>query len=172
MLGQAADGGEAEVIAAVGTVEVHAGLASFAVALVIGTYGTFWLGWELVANVVAVVPASVAVFFLSRFLGGDDPATVERRGRLFAELDRPVDTARELAGIPDRTSEVFRFLSRSTAAVGVLSLLLLGYAAPGERATVIGYALLTLALAAGLAFVRGATPLSAAPPASPTVSGA
>jgi hypothetical protein len=57
---------------------------------------------------------------------------------------------------------VFRFLSRTTAAVGVLSLLLIGQAAPGDRATVVGYVTITLVLAAFLSRVR-ARPAAPAP---------
>ena len=58
-----------------------------------------------------------------------------------------MDIARELHGSVDPTAAVFRFLSRATAGVGVLSLLLMGWAAPGERGTIVLYAALTLALA-------------------------
>src|SRR5437899_3797949 len=47
-----------------------------------------------------------------------------------------------------RSTEVFRFISRTTAAVGLLSLLLIGQASPAERPTVLGYVALTLLLAA------------------------
>jgi hypothetical protein len=45
---------------------------------------------------------------------------------------------------------VFRFLSRATAGVGLLSLLLIHWAQPGERGTVVLYAALTLIVAAAL----------------------
>ena len=57
-----------------------------------------------------------------------------------------MDVARELEGSADPTAEVFRFLSRATAGVGLLSLLLVRWAAPGERGTVVLYAALTLAV--------------------------
>jgi len=98
------------------------GLASFAVALAIGTVGSFVLGWGLVANVLTVVPASVAVFFLARFLPETDPARVLRRDDLFRRLDTPVDRAVELRDTYDPTTEVFRFLSRTTGLVGLLCL--------------------------------------------------
>ena len=72
------------------------GLASFAVALAIGSIGTFVFRWGLVANVVTVVPASVAVFFLSRFFPETDSARVARHDDLFRRLDTPVDMATEL----------------------------------------------------------------------------
>jgi Na+/proline symporter len=131
------------------------GLASFAVGLGLGAYGTFVLGWGLVTNVSVVVPAVVAVFFATRLVGGDDPARAAARDRLFENLDRPVDVLAEVGHVPDRTSEVFRFLSRATAAVGLLSLLLLGFADPGERSTVVVYAVITLVIAVGLSLVRG-----------------
>jgi hypothetical protein len=131
------------------------GLASFSVALAVGVYGTFVLRWEVVANVLVVVPVSVAVFMLSRLFGETDPAHADRSARLYRRLDTPVDVAAEVDSTHDPTAEVFRFLSRTTAMVGVLCLPLIFTAAPEERGTAIGYVALTLALAFGLAFVRG-----------------
>jgi SSS family transporter len=139
------------------------GLASFAVALAIGSIVTFVLRWGLVANVVTVVPASVAVFFLSRFFPEADGARAARHDNLFRRLDTPVDVGAELADTYDPTREVFRFLSRATGLVGLLCVPFVLTAPPGERATAVGYVAITLALAAALAFVRGRTP---APPAS------
>jgi solute:Na+ symporter, SSS family len=131
------------------------GLAAFAVALVLGSYGTFVLGWGVVANVVTVVPASVAVFFLSRLFPETDPGHAARRDELFRRLDTPVDVATELRGTQDPTAQVFRFLSRATGLVGLLCLPLVYTAPPDQRSTVIAYVLITLLLAAGLALVRG-----------------
>jgi solute:Na+ symporter, SSS family len=142
------------------------GLASFAAALAVGVFGTFVLGWGLVANVVVVVPVSVAVFFLSRLLPETDPARAARRDDLFRRLDTPVDMAAELADSHDPTTEVFRFLSRATGLVGLLCLPIVLTAPPGERATAVGYVGITLVLAAALAFVRGKT-AAPAPSAAP-----
>jgi Na+/proline symporter len=130
------------------------GLASFVVALAVGAFGTFVLGWGLVTNVLTVVPSSVAVFFLSRLFPEKDPARVVRQEDLFRRLDTPVDMRAELADTADPTTEVFRFLSRATGLVGLLCLPFVLTAPPGERATVVGYVAITLALAASLAFVR------------------
>ena len=142
------------------------GLASFAVALAVGSFGTFVLGWGVVANVVVVVPVSVAVFFLSRLLPETDPAHAARHDDLFRRLDTPVDMAAELAGSHDPTTQVFRFLSRATGLVGLLCLPLAFTAPAGERATVVGYVAITLALAVALAFVRGRAPGPLAPVAA------
>jgi Na+/proline symporter len=142
------------------------GLASFAVALVVGVFGTFVLGWGLVTNVLTVVPASVAVFFLSRLFAETDPAHAARHDDLFRRLDRPVDMAAELTDTHDPTTEVFRFLSRTTGLVGLLCVPLALSAPPGERATAVGYVAITLVLAVALAFVRG----KAAAPATPATA--
>ncbi len=55
----------------------------------------------------------------------------------------------------DPTGDVFRFLSRATGLVGLLSIPFAFTAAPGERSTVVAYSSITLALAASLALVRG-----------------
>ena len=140
------------------------GLAAFAVALAVGSIGSFALGWGLVTNVMTVVPASVAVFFLSRLLKETDPAHAARHDDFFQRLDTPVDLGAELADSHDPTTEVFRFLSRATGLVGLLCLPLALSAPAGERATVVGYVAMTLALAAGLSFVKG-KPFAPVPPA-------
>ena len=142
------------------------GLASFGVALALGAVGSFVYGWGLVANVLVVVPASVAVFFLSRLWPEADEAQAARREDLFRRLDTPVDAAAELGDGPDPTAQVFRFLSRTTGLVGLLCLPLAFTAPTEERATVIAYVVLTLALAASLALIRGSRP-SPAPVAKP-----
>jgi SSS family solute:Na+ symporter len=131
------------------------GLASFAVGLVLGSYMNFVAHAGLVASVLVVVPASVLVFLLSGRFEAADAANRPRREALFARLDTPVDVERELGDTPDPTAQVFRFLSRTTGVVGLLSLLGLFTAPPEERGIVIGYSALTLVLAAGLALVRG-----------------
>ena len=134
------------------------GLASFGVALAIGSIVTFVFRWGLVANVVTVVPASVTVFFLSRLFPERAAARAARHDDLFRRLDTPVDMALELGETHDPTTEVFRFLSRVTGLVGLLCLPFVLTAPPGERATAIGYVAITLVLAVALAFVRGKTP--------------
>lgn len=138
------------------------GLAAFGVALAVGCVGSFALGWGLVANVVTVVPASVAVFFLSRLVPETDPAHAARHDQLFRRLDTPVDMPAELGDTPDFTTPVFRFLSRTTGLVGLLCLPFVFTAAPGERGTALGYVAMTLALALALAFVRSPQPLARA----------
>lgn len=126
------------------------GLLSFAVGLVLGCYGAFAGNWSLVRNVLIILPTSCAIFLLSALVGRDDEAHVARREGLFTRLGTPVDVERELQGSVDPTATVFRFLSRATAGVGVLSLVLIHWAGPGERSTVVFYAVLTLLLAAAL----------------------
>jgi SSS family transporter len=126
------------------------GLLSFAVGLVLGSYGAFVAQWGLVRTVLTVIPLSCAAFFLSAAFEGDDPAHRERREGLFRRLATPVDVQRELGDSPDPTERVFRFLSRATAGVGALSLLLVFEAGPGEKAVVVFYAVLTLLIAAAL----------------------
>jgi solute:Na+ symporter, SSS family len=126
------------------------GLLSFAVGLILGCYGAFLGNWSLVRNVLIILPTSCAIFLLSALVGRDDEAHVARRQGLFARLATPVDIERELQGSVDPTATVFRFLSRATAGVGVLSLVLIRWAGPGERGTVVFYAVLTLLVALAL----------------------
>jgi hypothetical protein len=134
------------------------GLAAFAVGLGLGSYGSFVLEWGVVANVLIVIPASVAVFFASRFFPEPHPAHVARRDDLFRRLDTPVDVAAELRDAYDPTTEVFRFLSRATGLVGLLCAPLVFTAPESERFTVIAYVAITLGVALALALVRGRDP--------------
>jgi hypothetical protein len=70
----------------------------------------------------------------------------------------------ELAGSTDQTTRVFRFLSRATAAVGLLSLLLLFTVPASGRGVVIAYSGITLVVASALAFIRGKEPQEPAEP--------
>jgi Na+/proline symporter len=126
------------------------GMLSFAVGLGLGCYGAFVGNWSLVRNVLIILPTSCAIFLLSALVGRDDEAHVARREGLFARLGTPVDVDRELQGSVDPTATVFRFLSRATAGVGILSLVLIHWAGPGERSTVVFYSVLTLLVAAAL----------------------
>ena len=131
------------------------GLAAFAVGLAIGSYGSFVLEWGVVANVLIVIPASVAVFFASRLFPETDAAHAARHDDLFRRLDTPVDVATELRDTYDPTTEVFRFLSRATGLVGLLCAPLVFTAPEAERFTVIAYVAITLGVALALALVRG-----------------
>jgi hypothetical protein len=138
------------------------GLAAFAVALAVGCVGSFGLGWGLVTNVLTVVPASVVVFFLSALAPETRPDRTAARDDLFRRLDTPVDVAAEVDTRHDPTAQVFRFLSRTTGLVGLLCVPFAFTAPAGERATVVAYVVITLALAASLGFVRGRGPAAAA----------
>jgi SSS family transporter len=126
------------------------GLLSFAVGLALGCYGAFFGQWSLVRNVLIILPTSCVIFLASALVGRDDDAHVARRDGLFARLATPVDVERELKDSVDPTATVFRFLSRATAGLGVLSLALIRWAGPGERSTVVFYSVLTLLVAAAL----------------------
>jgi len=134
------------------------GMASFATGLTIGAAGTFLLGWGLVMNVVVVVPAAIGVFLASCWFDRPQTAQAQRRDHLFLRLATPIDVARELAETVDQTTRVFRFLSRATGAVGLLSLLLLFTVSNADRRVVIAYSGITLMVAFALSFIRGEKP--------------
>jgi hypothetical protein len=134
------------------------GMASFATGLTIGAAGTFLLGWGLVMNVVVVVPAAIGVFLASCWFDRPQTAQAQRRDHLFLRLATPIDVDRELAETVDQTTRVFRFLSRATAAVGLLSLLLLFTVSNADRGVVIAYSGITLMVAFALSFIRGEKP--------------
>jgi hypothetical protein len=119
--------------------------------------GSLVYGWGLITNVVVIIPVSVAIFLLSSLFAEGDPSYAAKRDRLFERLNTPVDVARELKDSSDLTRPVFRFLSRITGGVGVLTLLLLFTVPAGDRMTVIAYAGITLVLAFLMRFVKGAT---------------
>src|SRR3984893_11574049 len=127
------------------------GLASFMTGLVLGILGAFVFHWSLIQQVVIIIPSSFGVFFLSGLLDrGDNPG----RGRLFRNLNTPVDIGVELNNSPDFTSEVFQFLSLTIACIGLLSLLLLLPAPSTQRGTILWFACLTISISLALRFVR------------------
>jgi len=128
------------------------GLASFVTGLALGIVGAFVYHWTLIQQVAIIIPSSFGVFFLSGlFDRGDSPG----RALLFKNLNTPIDVEKELKDSPDFTSPVFRFLSRTISGIGLLSLLLLIGTPPGQRVTVVCFALLTLAVGGSLSFVQG-----------------
>jgi SSS family solute:Na+ symporter len=130
------------------------GLASFVVGLVLGILGAFVYHWSLIQQVAYIIPSSFGIFFLSmRFDRGDTPA----RALLFRNLNTPIDVATELKDSPDFTVPVFRFLSRTISAIGLLSLLLLLPAPPDQRTTVLCFAVITIAVGGSLHLIRGAS---------------
>jgi hypothetical protein len=143
------------------------GLASFMTGLVLGILGAFVFHWSLIQQVAIIIPASFGVFFLSGlFDHGDNPG----RARLFANLNTPVNVTTELKDSPDFTAAVFRFLSRTIACIGLLSLLLLFTAPTGQRGTILWFAGLTLLISASLGFVKSSAPALVEPRLSPAPS--
>jgi solute:Na+ symporter, SSS family len=127
------------------------GLASFMTGLVLGILGAFVFHWSLIQQVAIIIPSSFGVFFLSGlFDRGDTPG----RARLFRNLSTPVNVGVELKDSPDFTGQVFRFLSRTIACIGLLSLVLLLTAPANQRGTILWFAGLTLAISLALLFVR------------------
>lgn len=131
------------------------GLASFLVGLSIGSIGSFFFQWGLVANVIVVVPVSIAIFLSSRLFDQPEGLHSIRREKLFDRLNTPVNVERELADSVDQTERVFRFLSRTSGAVGLLTLLLLFSVARVDRPVVISYAGITLLVSFLLSFIKG-----------------
>jgi hypothetical protein len=131
------------------------GLVSFATGLILGILGAFVYHWSLIQQVAIIIPASFGIFFVTMlFDRGDTPA----RARLFNNLRTPVDVAKELKDSVDFTAPVFRFLSRTILAIGLLSLLLLLTVPSSQRVTILWFAALTLLVGGSLWFVRGAPP--------------
>ncbi len=127
------------------------GLASFMTGLVLGILGAFVFHWSLIQQVAIIIPSSFGIFFLS---GLFDPGDSPGRARLFRNLNTPVNIGVELKDSPDFTAEVFRFLSRTIASIGLLSLLLLLTAPSNQRGTILWFAGLTLSISMALLFVR------------------
>jgi len=127
------------------------GLTSFITGLVLGILGTFVFHWSLIQQVAIIIPSSFAVFLLSGlFDRGDSPG----RARLFKNLNAPINVGLELKDSPDFTAQVFRFLSRTIACIGLLSLVLLLTAPRNQHGTIFWFAGLTLGISLALLFVR------------------
>jgi SSS family transporter len=127
------------------------GMATFATGLILGILGDFVFRWTFIEQIVFVVPATFAVFFLSMLFDGQESPG---RARLFKKLDTPIDPA-EISDAPDFSRPVFRFLSRAVACIGFAALLLLIPNPPGARMTILSFSAITLAVAASLWFVPG-----------------
>jgi Na+/proline symporter len=140
------------------------GMVSFLAGLLIGAVGTFLFGWGLVMNLAVVAPTSIGIFLASQWFDRPEAAGDQRRDKLFLRLATPVDVSRELAGSVDQTTRVFRFLSRATGAVGLLSLLLLFTVAASDRGVVVAYSAITLIVAFSLTLIRGQEPSKLPPP--------
>src|SRR6266700_2995709 len=132
------------------------GLASFATGLILGVLGAFVYHWSLIQQVAYIIPASFGIFFLSGLLDRGDNVG---RARLFRNLSTPIDVAEELKDSPDYTAPVFRFLSRTIAGIGLLSLLLLLTAPADQRMTILWFGALTLSVGGSLHLVRGGRPI-------------
>jgi hypothetical protein len=127
------------------------GMATFATGLILGILGDFVFRWTFIEQIVFVVPATFAVFFLSMLFDGQESLG---RARLFKKLDTPIDPS-EISDVPDFSRPVFRFLSRAVACIGLASLLLLIPNPSGARMTILSFSAITLAVAASLWFVPG-----------------
>jgi hypothetical protein len=131
------------------------GLASFMTGPVLGILGAFVFHWSLIQQGAIIVPASFGVFFLSGlFDRGDGPG----RARLFRNLNTPINVAVELKDSSDFTAPVFRFLSRTIAGIGLLSLLLLVSSPANQRGTILRFAGLTLLIGVSLGFIKSPRP--------------
>jgi hypothetical protein len=119
---------------------------------VLGILGAFVFHWSLIQQVAYIIPSSFGVFFLSMLWDrGDTPG----RAKLFKNLNTPIDVTTELKDVPDFTAPVFRFLSATISAIGLLSLLLIFGAPADQRGTVLLFATLTLLVGGSLHFIRG-----------------
>jgi Na+/proline symporter len=128
------------------------GLITFTLGMVLGAAGAFIYQWGLMEQVAIIIPSSFGVFFVSMlFDKGDSP----ERARLFADLNTPINVKEELKDSPDLTPHVFRFLSRTIACIGGLSLLLLFATAGRDRITVLWFAGITLAVSLTLSSIPG-----------------
>jgi solute:Na+ symporter, SSS family len=128
------------------------GLITFTLGMVLGAVGAFIYHWGLMEQVAIIIPSSFGVFFVSMlFDKGDSP----ERARLFADLNTPINVKEELKDSPDLTPQVFRFLSRTIACIGGLSLLLLFATAGRDRITVLWFAGITLAVSLALSSIPG-----------------
>jgi solute:Na+ symporter, SSS family len=136
------------------------GLASFMTGLVLGVLGAFVFSWSLIQQVAIIIPSSFGVFFLSGLFDRGDSMG---RARLFKNLNTPVNTTLELKDSPDFTVQVFRFLSRTIAGIGLLSLVLLLTAPANQRGTILWFAGLTLSISLALLFVRSTAGKTADP---------
>ena len=135
------------------------GLASFAVALAVGVFGTFVLGLGPRGQRGRRGPGLGRGLLPEPALPGERPRPRRAARRLSSVAStRRWTWRRSSRDTHDPTAQVFRFLSRATGLVGLLCVPLVFTAPADERATAIGYVAITLALAGALTFVKGKAP--------------
>ncbi len=128
------------------------GLVYFVVAVIVGSIGWFFLGWSVPENVFYVVPLSVVIMFggiwVNRFIKPEKEEYIQKREDLFRRLQTPINVADEV-GITARIEfTIFRFLSKVTALIGVLTLVFLFFNPSEDNMTIILYSVITLGMAA------------------------
>ncbi len=127
------------------------GLLYFVIALILGSIGWFYWGWNIPENVLYVTPLSIVIMFGSRYLSGflkEKDIYVQRRALFFKKLDTPIDVAGEVGDASHIERLVFSFLARVTALIAVLSLLFILFNEDGDdMLTIILYSTITLGLA-------------------------
>ncbi len=127
------------------------GLLYFAVALILGCIGWFFLGWGIPENVFYVIPLSIIIIFGSRLLTGsffkEKEKYIKNRENFFTKLQTPIDVKNEVGDAGDIEYVVFNFLAKVTAFIALLSLLFLFINPVEESVTIILYSAITLGFA-------------------------
>ncbi len=126
------------------------GLFYFVIALILGSVGWFYWGWNIPENVLYVTPLSIVIMFGSSYLTGflkEKNIYVQRRALFFKKQDTPIDVKKEVGDSSHIEHLVFSFLARVTALIAVLSLLFILFNDDGEMLTIILYSSITLLLA-------------------------
>ena len=67
------------------------GMAYFVVAVILGSIGWFFLGWDLPQNVIYVIPLSVVIMFgggwLSKYFYKENESYIRNQNRFFEKLN-------------------------------------------------------------------------------------
>ncbi len=130
------------------------GIAYFVAAVILGSVGWFFLGWDLPQNVIYVIPLSVVIMFgggwLSKFFYKENESYIRNQNRFFEKLNTPIDPEKEVGPMGDIQFTVFNFLAKVTALFAVFCLIFIAFNPIEQSSTVILYSGVTLAIAISL----------------------
>ncbi len=128
------------------------GLVYFIIALVLGSVGWAFLGWNVPENVLYVTPLSIVIMFggawFSKHFLKEKPEYIQNRDHFFEKLNTPIDVKKEVGDPGNIERIVFGFLAKTTSFIALLSLTFLWIDHSGDdNITILLYSGITLSFA-------------------------
>ncbi|MFZ5518571.1 MAG: sodium:solute symporter family transporter [Candidatus Zhuqueibacterota bacterium] len=125
-------------------------IVSFSVSLILGILTSFVFQWNFVARVFLIIPMGILVYYACIMLKEKNSKYVQPRNIFYQKLDTPIDLAHEVGETESITQTVFRFLSRTTLLIGLVSLILIFFIPRADHGSLLIYIGVTISF--GVAF--------------------